>query len=216
MLSMVPDILVQENTDFAHLTEPAPGRLRAKKAPEFKMSEELQMEMQFAGVAEILRRVCFGYGNRFIEADNAGSDDDDEQATVEYRDKEAKVLIYQLPNTDVGPYDPARISPSVLIAFAEDMMITPDLLLHDEASQAVIETLDRRRRRAHLPASLDKTLYDFLLVCANKIMAKRPYCNVFGSVSTRQKVRALVDFVSLDCEEIVSGVLDSRFSVRSP
>ena len=161
-------------------------------------------------MAEALRSVCFSYGNRFIEVEKEDSDNDDDRAEVP--EEEGKTLIYQLPNTDAGPYDSARVSPSVLMAFAEDMMITPNLLRQEEATQAVVETLDRRRKRAHLPASMEKTLYDFMVVCANKIMDKRPYCNVYGHATTRQKVRALIDFVSVDYERIVYDVLDSRFS----
>jgi hypothetical protein len=50
-------------------------------------------------------------------------------------------------------------------------------------------------------------------VCAIKVMAKRPYCNVYGGATTRQKVRALVDFLCIDCEGIMGRALDSRFSV---
>ena len=181
----------------------------ARRARQPRMNEELLVELQFACVAEALRRVCFAYGNRFVEVlvDDSDGENPDEGAA------EQRTLMHQLPDTDAGPHDAARVSPSVLFAFAEDMMITPHLLLREETTQAVVDTLDRRRRRAHLPASMDKTLYDFLVVCAIKVMAKRPYCNVYGGATTRQKVRALVDFLCIDCEGIMGRALDSRFSV---
>jgi len=199
-----------------HVSKNVVEERNKKKQPEQKkLSEELHIEMQFAQVAEALRRACFAYGNRFIEAPHVDSDDDEEAIAKGGSEVDHKALIYQLPNTaDAGPYDSARVSPSVLMAFAEDMMITPQLLVHDETTQAVLETLDRRRKRAHLCASMDKTLYDFIVVCAIKVMAKRPYCNVYGSATTRQKVRALVEFISVDYEQVVEHVLDSRFSVR--
>jgi hypothetical protein len=195
-------------TPLAQRTE---GVRRAKHRAEPHLPEELLLELQFAHVAEMLRRVCFAYGNRFVEVAHDSDDSDDDGGGGEAA--EQRTLMHQLPDTDAEPHDAARISPSVLVAFAEDMMITPHLLLREETAQAVVDTLDRRRRRAHLPASMDKTLCDFLAVCANKVMAKRPYCNVYGSATTRQKVRALVDFVSLDCEGITGHALSSRFSV---
>ena len=99
------------------------------------------------------------------------------------------------------------------MAFAEDTMITPHLLLQHEATQAVMETLDRRRKRAHLAVSLERTLCDFVTACAMKVMAKKPYSNVFGCAPPAEKVRALVDFISVDYDQVVHHILGSRFSV---
>jgi len=179
------------------------------------VGEELLMELQFAGVGEELRRMCFLYGNRFVEVERGSDDEDDEDVDGELEGGEQqRRFMYQLPSTDSGPYDGVRVSPTVLMAFAEDMMILPHLLHQDEVKSAVVETLERRKKRAHLPASMDKTLCDFMVVCAIKVMAKKPFCNVHGSAATRQKVRALVDFICLDYQQVVCDVLDSRFSVR--
>lgn len=190
-------------------TAQTPLAQRTEGARRARQQEELMVELQFACVAEALRRVCFAYGNRFVEVLLAGENGENPDEGAE----EQRTLMHQLPDTDAGPHDAARVSPSVLFAFAEDMMITPHLLLREETTQAVVDTLDRRRRRAHLPASMDKTLYDFLVVCATKVMAKRPYCNVYGGATTRQKVRALIDFVCIDYKGIIKHALDSRFSV---
>lgn len=195
---------------------PPSGRQPSSRTPKAdNISDDVLMEMQFAAVAESLRRTCFLYANRFVEVQHGGSGDefDDDAIGDELADGKQKVFMHQLPNTDAGPYDSARVSPSVLVAIAEDMMITHHLLHPDEVKAAVVETLERRNKRAHLPATMDKTLHDFLIVCANRVMAKKPFCNVYGSATIRQKVRALVDFVCLDYQQVIDDVLDLRFSV---
>ena len=177
-----------------------------------QMTEDLITDMQFAGVAESLRRVCFFYGNRYVEEKDEKSHNNDADPQVNVN-PEQKIYMYQLPNTDAGPYDSARVSPSVLTAFAEDMMIIPHLLHQDEVHQAVMGALDRRRKRAHLPAVAEKTLYDFISLCANKLMEKRPYCNIYSTATMHEKVRALIDFLSVDYGQVVFAVLDSRFTV---
>ena len=191
-----------------------PSAARARTAAPAVMGEELLMELQFTGVSEELRRMCFLYGNRFVQVEIGSDDEDDEDAGGGELEGGVRRFMYQLPSTDARPYDGARVSPSVLVAFAEDMMISPHLLHPDEVKLAVVETLERRKKRAHLPASMDKTLCDFMVVCAIKVMAKKPFCNVHGSATTRHKVRALVDFVCLDYHQVVCDVLESRFSVR--
>jgi hypothetical protein len=184
------------------------GARKQSKRENTKMSEEMLIEMQFADVSEALRRLCFVYGNRYMELE-----DHEDTGAAELEDDSEHMLVYQLPNVgNAEPYDSARVSPSVMMAFAKDMMITPNILHQEEITQSIAETLDRRRKRAHIPASMDKTLCDFCVIISLKIMAKRPYSNVHGSATTSQKVRALVMFLSLDFEQLVNKAQDSRFS----
>ena len=87
------------------LTRPATARKRAGTAPG-AMREEMLIEMQFADIAEVLRRMCFAYGNRYIEADRPDSDAEADGPPGSLADDEEAARIFQLPNTDAEPYVP--------------------------------------------------------------------------------------------------------------
>ena len=130
----------------------------AKRSRIKSLTEEQLLEMEFAPYAETLRRLSFYYFHR-------------------------PVLLHS-STTESGAVHRTfgvMTASEALIQFARDMKICPRLLMLSEVHEALVRLSKERQMQLRSAAGMDANRCRFLVICAELVAAKRPFCNLLAS-----------------------------------
>ena len=130
----------------------------AKRSRIKSLTEEQLLEMEFAPYAETLRRLSFYYFHRPVLLHNSTTESGAVHRTFG-----------------------VMTASEALIQFARDMKICPRLLMLSEVHEALVRLSKERQMQLRSAAGMDANLCRFLVICAELVAAKRPFCNLLAS-----------------------------------